>query len=403
MRWRPLGDHERPSEPFGSKGRRLALAGLLALAACQTPALPLSEADIPAGRTLVRDGLAGGGAALVTLDDAAAGCRAPELWRREGEAWREAARGGGLAGCPSVTARLSPGGDALAVYDYGAGKARLLRVDADGFRAASETGFTGRPGFTAPPPGPNLSLVGDRLLLGAVNRDCRMRAEGGGIVCGTAVLLVRRGRGWEEVARFRPPAEDEGQVRFGQAVALLPGGDAALVGGTGEPGRDGALWLFRVRPGEPPAAVQKLAPERRDGWFGNDVALAADGSWLAVGGEQAVYLYEREGAGFAFRKRLTAPDLDAGHFGETVALSAAGDRLVVGAPRSRCGLDERCGAVYLYDRDGPYWDLSRMIRPATNRADTDFGHHLALSPDGRHLAAQGAVLHVFTLGRAGGS
>lgn len=362
----------------------------------------MPEADIPAGRTLARDGLLAGGSALVALDDAAEACRAPEVWQLEAGAWRERARGEALPGCPPVTARLSPDGGTLAIYDYGAGKVGLAPLREGGFGRAVEAGFAGPAGFASPPPGPNLALTADRLLLGAVNRDCRAGPEGGGTVCGTALLLARQGGRWEEVARFRPPAEEEGQVRFGQAVALSPGGDLALVGGTGEPGRPGALWVFRARPGEPPEAIQKLAPERRDGWFANDVALAASGGWLAVGGEQAVYLYEREGEGFALRKRLTTPDLDAGHFGETVALSAEGDRLAVGAPRSRCAEGERCGVAYLYERDGRFWGLPRAIRPATNRADANFGHHLALGPDGGHLAAQGAVLHVFTLERGGG-
>ena len=30
-------------------------------------------------------------------------------------------------------------------------------------------------------------------------------------------------------------------------------------------------------------------------------------------------------------------------------------------------------------------------------SDANFGHHLAISRDGRHLAMQGAVIHVFTV------
>ena len=56
--------------------------------------------------------------------------------------------------------------------------------------------------------------------------------------------------------------------------------------------------------------------------FANDLSLAADGSWLAVGAEQSVFLYERVGEGFVYRRTLMPPDLDAGQFGETVALSA---------------------------------------------------------------------------------
>jgi hypothetical protein len=385
-------------------GRRLAatLAPLLLLA-CQTPAPPLPEADIPAGRTLVRDGLAAGGTALVALDDEPARCRAPEFWRLEAGAWREQGRGEPLdaASCPAVSARLAPDGRTLAIYDYGAGTATLLSLAGGRPAATGRAGFPGSPGYGSPPPGPNLAFAArtGRLLLGGVNRDCRTLPEGR-VVCGVALLLERRGGRWEELARLRPPADEDGQVRFGQAVALGPDGGLALAGGTGEPGRSGALWLFALAESGP-QVLQKLVPSRHDAWFANDVALAGDGSWLAVGGEQAVYLFERVSEGFAFRKRLGPPDLDAGHFGETVAISADGARLAVGAPRSTCAEGERCGVVYIYDRDRTFWDLARTLRPATNRVDANFGHHLALSPDGSHLAAQGVVLHVFTLERAG--
>jgi hypothetical protein len=251
-------------------------------------------------------------------------------------------------------------------------------------------------GFAFPPPGPNLAFTtdGGRLLLGAPNRGCR-RLAAGGIACGTAELLERRGMGWERRAAFPPPAEEDGTVRFGQSVALSPDGSLALVGGTGEVGRSGALWQFALD-GAEPRLIQMLAPERRDGWFGNDVALSGDGRRLAVGGEQAVWLYEREGEGFVLRKRLTAPDLEAGHFGETVALSRDGRMLLVGAPRTACDAGERCGIAYLFEEDG-YWRLARTIRPSVSQADADFGHHIALDPDGRHLAVQGTALHVFSL------
>jgi hypothetical protein len=93
---------------------------------------------------------------------------------------------------------------------------------------------------------------------------------------------------------------------------------------------------------------------------------------------------------------LVPPDLTAGYFGETVALSRDGRRLLVGAPRTDCPEGPRCGLVYLFERDR-FWRLARTIRSATSTADANFGHHLALSADGRHAAAQGAVLHVFAL------
>ena len=115
-----------------------------------------------------------------------------------------------------------------------------------------------------------------------------------------------------------------------------------------------------------------------------------------MGGDQSVHLYEHAGGIFALRARLTPPDPAAGYFGETVALSADGRRLLTGAPRTDCAEGARCGVAYLYERGGP-WRLAQTIRPATNVEDANFGHNVALSADGRHAAVQGAVIHVFDL------
>ena len=370
-------------------------------AACQTSPPAPRQADIPGGRTLVRDGVGPDGDLVVATTDAPEECHAPEAWRRGGDAWREAARGPALAGakCLPVTARLAADGRTLAVHDYSAGRAHVFDVAADRIGANGTASIVAEAGFAFPPPGPNLAFSGDarKLLLGSVNRGCRAWPAGGR-ACGLAELFEHRDGGgrWEPVATFLPAPERDGLIRFGQSVALAPDGSLALVGGTGEPERSGALWVYAVEPGGPRLA-QILAPRgRREGWFANDLALSGDGSWLAVGGEQSVHLYERLGGGFAFRKLLTAPDAAAGHFGETVALSRDGRRLLVGAPRTACDEGERCGAAYLFERDR-LWRLARTLRPATEAADANFGHHLAISGDGGEAVVQGRALHVFTL------
>jgi hypothetical protein len=379
------------------------LAGALALAACQGPTPAMREADIPAGRTLVRDGLAPGGDLIVVVDDAPEACRALQLWGRQAGHWRQIVAGPPLTGpaCPSVTARLSPDARLVAVYDYGAGRATLTRLAEDGLAPVGVAAVGARHGYPFPPPGPNLAFSADasRLLLGAPNRDCRRLPESG-TGCGTAELLERRGDAWQVLAMFQPPADEDGRARFGQAVALGLDGALAVVGGTGEAGRSGGLWVFAVTSGEP-RLVQLLSPRRADGWYAKEVALSGDGRWLAVGADQAVYLYQRDGEGFSLRKRLDAPDPNAGQFGETLALSHDGGTLLVGAPRASCAAGERCGIAYLYTYDR-FWRLADTILPATNRADANFAHHAALSADGRHLAAQGAMLHVFTRGAGAG-
>lgn len=375
-----------------------AVLALLLVAACQTPP-PALQPNLPAGQTLVRDGLGASGNLLVTVDDAAAGCRAPKLWHSAGADWHEAARGPAVvgAGCPAATALLAADDRTLAVYDFSAGKAVVLDLLGNGFAPAGVASITPPAGFPFPAPGPNLAFSGDGklLLLGSLNRACR-RTPAGGRACGTAELFERRQEHWIPTASFLPTPERDGRIRYGQAVALTPAGDLALVGGTGEPGLSGALWVYALS-GTEPRLVQILGPPKLQGGFANDLSLAADGSWLAVGAEQSVFLYERIGEGFVYRRTLMPPDLDAGQFGETVALSADGRRLLVGAPRTACAAGDRCGRAYLFERD-LYWELAQRLHAAEPTADANFSHHLALSADGRVAAIQGNGLQVVSLG-----
>ena len=381
----------------GSSGRSLVIAALLALGACQAPTAPMREAGIPAGRSLVGGGLAAGGNSLAAVGATSAGCGAPEVWARMGQGWTKRAEGTPLAAssCPALGSRLSADGGTLAVYDFSEARATVFDFAASGVTPAGSAAITSAIGSRFPPPGPSVALSGngDRLLIGALNRGCR--TGGGPRICGIAELFERGQGSWRHAATLRPPELDDGFAQFGQSVALTADGRLALAGGTGLPGGIGSLWVYRLDKAEP-EAVQKLTAPDEQPEFANSLSLAADGSWLAVGGSQSVHLFRRQGEGFAFDRTLGPPDPMAGYFGETVALSADGRWLLVGAPRTDCDAGDRCGIAYLYDRSRG-WELARTVRPANPTADANFGHRLAISPDGRYLAVQGAAIHVFTI------
>lgn len=375
-----------------------AILGALALAGCAgVGPLTLEEVSLPEGRSLVRDGLIPAGDRVMVRRETPGRCGAVELWGTHPGAAEPLAAAPPLvgSGCASLTDRLARDGRTLGLYDQGAGQATLLTVASGSLEVDGVVRLAAPAGFAFPPPGPNLAFDGRgaRLLLGVSNRGCR-RGERAA-ACGVAELFARTASGWEPAARLAPAEEAvRREVRFGQAVALSAEGTLALVGGTGQPGQAGGLWVFALGGGEP-REVGSLRPDRLDGWFANDLALSGDAGWLAVGGEQAVYLYRRTGDGFRLHARLTPPEPGAGHFGESVALAADGRTLLVGAPRSPCGAGSRCGAAYLYAR-GEGWGYRGAIRPAVERARADFGHRVALGADGQHLAVQGAVLHLFT-------
>lgn len=145
--------------------------------------------------------------------------------------------------------------------------------------------------------------------------------------------------------------------------------------------------------------------------FGDAVALSGDGNTLAVGarpedaGEGAVYVFARRGGQWVEQARLKA--LNAGpndQFGNNVALSADGSTLAVSAyfESSRAtGVNgdqkddsvPQAGAVYLFARTGTRWSQQAYLK-ASNTGEADegdqFGYSLALSDDGNTLAA-GAI------------
>jgi hypothetical protein len=381
--------------------RAAALLLGLAIAGCQQPRAPLVEAGIPAGRTLVTDGVTERGERIVAVAAGDADCRTPQAWSRAGDAWREVAIGRPLAAqpCPAVTARLAADGRTLAVYDFGAGRAEVFALDGSAFQPLGSAAITAGIGSRFPPPGPNVALSADgrRLLLGSINRNCRSPSAAERY-CGVAELFERRDEVWERLATLLPPPDQDGFTRFGQSVALSSDGMLALAGGTGEPGFSGTLWVYPMT-GATPTPIQELTTAESQTGFANAVSWSSDGTWLAVGGDQSVHLYHRTGDRFNLDRTLSPPDSSAGYFGEMLALSGDGRRLLVGAPRTDCARGDRCGVAYLYECN-PSWALARTIRPSTSAGDANFGHHLAISRDGRHLAVQGAIIHVFALGGA---
>lgn len=143
-----------------------------------------------------------------------------------------------------------------------------------------------------------------------------------------------------------------------------------------------------------------------EGRFGNRVALSGNGTTLAVGayGEAgntgAVYVFTRTGATWSQQARIVAPDGEANdYFGNALALSADGSTLAIGAdghsgdqtgtfaamPPTN-NLANSAGAVYVYARSAATWSLQAFIKAGNADASDLFGSFVALSSDGNTLA-----------------
>lgn len=166
-------------------------------------------------------------------------------------------------------------------------------------------------------------------------------------------------------------------------------------------------------------AYVKASNTNATDWFGQSVALSADGNTLAVGaiGEDsnavginsnqldntaanagAVYVFTRSGTTWSQNAYLKPQNTAAGDsFGTRVALSADGTTLAVSATgedsaetgTSGTGADNtaaNAGAVYIFNRVNSAWQLNTYVKASNTEAGDQFGYSLALSGDGSTLA-----------------
>jgi len=216
---------------------------------------------------------------------------------------------------------------------------------------------------------------------------------------------------------------------FGDAVALSADGSTMVVGASGErsgatgPGasqtdnakeRAGAAYVFvKSREGVwSQQAYLKPSNTIANGYFGDAVAISADGNRIAVGakGDGSVYVFHRS-ASAPFWTQIPSvaikPSNAAGSnasFGYGLALSGDGNTLAIGAiaengsatgvstgngGASTTGYDF-AGAVYIWAYSGGSWSQTHYIKPSDTEPGGRFGWSLALSGSGSTLAV-GAI------------
>ncbi|MBC8099088.1 MAG: FG-GAP repeat protein, partial [Armatimonadetes bacterium] len=181
---------------------------------------------------------------------------------------------------------------------------------------------------------------------------------------GAAYVFTRSGTTWTEQTKL---ISDEVQVpaQFGRSVALNSAGDTAIIGARSETVGDtgyywGAAYIFtRSSTTWTQQARLVLDVGGEENWFGESVALSADGSTALVGeprhdvggrfNQGAAYLFTRTGSTWALRQKLLAHDgASDDRLGFAVALSGDGSNALVGAHRNDIGTVLEQGAAYSF-------------------------------------------------------
>ncbi len=269
----------------------------------------------------------------------------------------------------------------------------LIRIDDEGARypldvdpilATQDATIVAADGATDDYFGGALAMSGDgaRIAVGVFGDDPLP-----GTTQGSIRVFARSGATWTEEAALRLPStipEIAGQVVTLSSDARYLFSSAGGGGAVHVHTRSGTTWTYDGRIDPPPATFS----------FGSSIAAAADASRVVVGDMRnmnvgslagSAYVYARSGSTWSLEATLYAADpADDDWFGETIAISADGSRAFVAAPYRRVNGYRSAGSVYVYARRGTTWAIEAILEgPAgTVLTDGQLGRSLAVSADG---------------------
>jgi hypothetical protein len=243
--------------------------------------------------------------------------------------------------------------------------------------------------------------LGGSAALSADGNTAVLGGPGDNGYAGAAWIFTRSGSTWTQLGGKLTGEGEEGQGHFGFSVAVSADGGTALVGaradGGAEAPRAGAAWAFALSGsawsdlgGKLTAGIE-TTPEAQ---FGYSLALSQDGSHALVGaprdagGLGAAWLLARSGEGWTQQQpKLTGPQIRKGWFGNSVALRADGTTALIGAPND----EGEPGAV----KAGAVWvfaDLSILPVPSAITPDAGpEGGGTSVTITGSRLAGASAV------------
>jgi hypothetical protein len=254
---------------------------------------------------------------------------------------------------------------------------------------------------------------------------------------GAVYVFTRSGTTWSQQAYIKPTNPGAGDL-FGYSVALTADGNMLAVGSYDEDGSSrgineepdnmrngsGAVYVF-TRTGTTWTERDYIHASNAEAGdsFGVNVALSDDGNTMLVGSLDedclargvnaapcdddraadistgAAYVFVRTGTTWAQQAYIKASNTGPNDwFGSRLALSGDGNTAAMGASledSAAQGINGRqdddsaneAGAVYLFRRTGTTWRQQAYIKGAGTEAFDEFGGSVALSRDGRTLAA----------------
>ena len=291
----------------------------------------------------------------------------------------------------------------------------------------------------------SISDDGNTIAVGANAEDSNAtgingnQADNSMVSAGAAYVFVRTGTTWAQQAYVKP-SNTFGNTQFGYALALNANGNtlavtsfdeagiSRLVNGPQTRGRNGsgAVYVFN-RAGGKWTQDAYLKAENAEGndSLGVSVAISDDGNTVVSGsldedclatgvnppdpkcGEDnasdtsagAAYVFVRTDGDWKQQAFIKASNTGKNDwFGSRIGISGDGNTLAVPAQLEDSNAkgingdqknDEatEAGALYIFTRAGTTWSQLAYVKSSNNKAFDEFGSSVALSRDGRTLAA----------------
>lgn len=216
-------------------------------------------------------------------------------------------------------------------------------------------------------------------------------------VCQEVYIFTRTGTTWSQQARIPNPGD-----RFGSGVSLSADGNTAAIGGFYAFGNQGRTWVYTRTAGvwSLQQTLTPSSYNTAGGFggplFGYSNALSADGNTLVVGAPAdgdlstnagAVYVFTRTAGVWSQQSKVGSPSpLFVGSFwGNSVAISADGNTYAAGGTSH----NNPEGAVLVYTRSGITWSQEAFLTFTGRIGWPTHGNSVGLSADGNTLVEAG--------------
>ncbi len=242
---------------------------------------------------------------------------------------------------------------------------------------------------------------------------------------GAVFVFAREGDNWSQQAYVKPWNTTQRGALFGYSVGLSADGNTMAVGTYDEDRGRGAIYAFVRRDGKWAQQMRLVASNAEPGdSLGCAVSISDDGNTIVGGAfdedailpgiqppnagnndepsdtsSGAAYVFARKDGKWsqqAYVKSFNTRDND--QFGWALAISRDGNTIAIGShleDSDASGINsdmngtgaEDSGAVYIYKRNGDTWEPAAYVKASNTKPAEEFGISVALSADGKVLAA----------------